>query len=253
MESDADNQPQEGETYNEPAAEEQNADDQSTNPENQIEQVQKVTHIFVANLPLTYTEEDCRNFLNKFARVEELYLVPDFNTRKFKGQVKITFSGVDDRDKLIQDMRATKIDDVELRVEVAHTKEQQRQLKERFMRESYMQSGGRSYDRRPYDDRRYDDRMYGDRMPRRDVDDRRSRSYYNDYYGRDGYRDRRDDYYGRRDDRRDDYYGRRDDRRDGYSDSYRRDDYGRDSRRDSDRYGRRDDDRDYDRRRDDRY
>jgi RNA recognition motif-containing protein len=277
METTYDNKKPEGEAaYEENSGAEQNTAetaDQDPNEDAAEQKDEKKVRIFVANLPRSYTEEECRDFLGKFAKIEEIYLIPDYNSRQFKGQVKVLFSGVEDRNLLIENIKSEKINDVELRVEIANSKEQTRQLKDRITRNSYIRRT--SYDRRPpYDDRnsrRYDDRPYGDRMSRRDYDERRSsRPMYDDPYGsRDDYRDRRDDYGSRY--RREEYDGRRDDRRDSYGESYRRyddrddygrdsrrdgDDYGRDSRRDGDRYGRdsrRYEDRDYEYRRDERY
>ena len=177
--------------------------------------------VFIANLPFSYTEQDVREFLSKFGSVDKIYMVPHHESRQFKGQVKVSFTGVSDIDKLIADIKATRINGTELRVERAYTKEETNRLKQQFKDRSRRQE----YERRA----EYEDRYYRSSRDSRD-------SYYDRYPSR--YDDR---YYDREPPRRDDYYYSRDDdryrRRDEYS---RRDDYYYPSRED-DRYRRRDD------------
>ena len=181
--------------------------------------------LFIANLPFSYKEEDVRDFLSKFGTVDKIYMVPNHQTGQFKGQVKVSFTGVDDVDKLIEDIKATKVNDTELRGEIAYTKEETNRMKQQYRERTRRQEMQRRAE--------YEDRYYRSSRGYNDYD--RYRGYSSSsYYDRDPRRDDYRDYYSSRDDdryRRRDDYPRRDyrDYRDDYPDRYsRRDDYPRD-------------------------
>ena len=180
---------------------------ESLNPEDQP----GYARIFVANLPFTYSEQDVRDFLSQFGTVDKVYLVPNHDTGKFKGQVKASFTGIPDIQQLIENIRQKPVNDVTLRVEEAYTKEQTYRKKQEFRersrraemqrREAYQDRYSRGSGPRGYYDRGYN--YDYDRPPRRD-----------DYYSRDrDYDYRRGQEYPPRYDYRDEFprYSRMDD------------------------------------------
>ena len=173
------------------------------------------TRIFVANLPRTWKEQDVRDFLCKFGKLDKVYMVPNFHTKEFQGQVKVSFTDVEDPEKLIENIKSEKVNGVDLRVEHAYSKEQTRKRKSQFREqdrkeEYYRRYRDNYYDNDPYSyrDPRYRESSYYDRYDDRDYyRDPRMRDYQDDYrrredvYRRD-YRDMRDYPRSRRDDYR---------------------------------------------------